>query len=736
MRYIELLSEQQLDEVRMSPKAFRKFLNSPEAEGMMAGFEAEMWFASVLDPGGEAEESDPDYEEDTTVDSIRQVLRFFDDSSSPSQLRRAEDRMRDDYQEWADRMIRDKWDFDEEDHIEEFLISEGDYDKESSMVEYLMDELSINEGEAEEILEFGKHGSMSIKMRESDPTKWDAYLDSLEYAQEKLKNMVEDIISSKDRRYDRAFDHYIEDEEYPDESEWFESENLTYMSEVGDRYHLEWPYYTNRYDEGDEPGEYDYNTAVNIGDLLKNELGVKVQVMRHTRGAQDKKDRPDDTWIIEPDGSLDDEREPQDMPLEISSPAMPLKQCYEMMEKFYKWAQHNNAYANYECSCHIGVSLPQPVGGKVDILKLALFLGDRRVLEEFDRMSNHYCESAMDKIEQKLSTGSMKVENITSAIDHMRSGLVELASIALNRIPQFELGADSEGDKNIKHGMGKYTSINPHYENPNKTYIEFRSAGGEDYFESPNDIKKLQDTLMRYSKAMQIASDPNSERKEYSRKMYNLLQPSIEKHDELGLFVKYAAGEMTVDELKKRWANFATMKQDPKKQGLAQQIFAKQNQQPVSPSDSTQHNSAGDMGIYNANIGPNTIRNATPYFRFNYNSVPPDQIQNVLMAWADRMNLRYSDYVIAKVPPEIGQTIEAVPNVRVQARTGQPQSAFTPPQPTDQTTGWWRIVDADGNELHRFRGMGNYQSNANQMASQWARENGITGPIEVYPIST
>ena len=735
MRYIELLSEEQLDEVRMSPKAFRKFLNSQEAEGMMAGFEAELWFSNVLETG--EEDSEPDYDEDRGANSIQEVLRFFTEANEPSQLRRAEDKMYSDYQDWADRMMHDKWEFDEEDHIEEFLISEGDYDKESSMVEYLIDNLSVDEAKAEEILKFGRKASMSIQIKESDPTKWNAYLDSLEHAHEKLKNMIEDIISSKDRRYERAYQFFIENEDPPDQEDWFDSEDIGLMSQVGDRYHLEWPHYTNGFSGVRDPGEYDYDVAQAIGERLKSDLGVKVQVYRRVRNDNEKENRPPDTWVIEPDGSLDDEREESDMPLEISSPPMPLKQCFEMMNKFYTWANQNNGYANYECSCHMGVSLPQPVGGKVDIIKLALFLGDKHVLEEFDRLSNTYAESAMDKIERKIySTTQKNQEQINNAIEHMKNGLVQLATSSIKLLPMFELGSSSEGYSNIRSGMGKYTSIHPHYDDPDKTYVEFRGAGGEDYFESPNDIQKLQNTLMRYSKAMAIASNPDAERNEYIKKLTKLLKPSIGNHDELRYFVQYATGEITLDQLKSEWATFLA-KEKPEQQSLAQQIFAKQNQQPASSSDSTRHNSAGDMGIYNATVNPNTIRDATPYFRFNYNSVPPMGANNVLVAWADRNRVRASDYVISKVPPEIGQTVEVSPNVRAQATTGQPQSAFTPPQQsTSQPTGWWKIVDTNGNELHRFRGMGNYQSNANQMASQWARENGITDPIEVYPVST
>ena len=44
MRYKQLLSEQQLDELRMNPRSLQKFASSPEAQGIRAGFEAELIF--------------------------------------------------------------------------------------------------------------------------------------------------------------------------------------------------------------------------------------------------------------------------------------------------------------------------------------------------------------------------------------------------------------------------------------------------------------------------------------------------------------------------------------------------------------------------------------------------------------------------------------------------------------------------------------------------------------------
>jgi hypothetical protein len=51
-------------------------------------------------------------------------------------------------------------------------------------------------------------------------------------------------------------------------------------------------------------------------------------------------------------------------------------------------------------------------------------------------------------------------------------------------------------------------------------------------------------------------------------------------------------------------------------------------------------------------------------------------------------------------------------------------------------TGAWRVLDADGNELYRFSGVGNVQSDANRVAVQWMRSNGYdqSTDISVVPI--
>jgi hypothetical protein len=110
-------------------------------------------------------------------------------------------------------------------------------------------------------------------------------------------------------------------------------------------------------------------------------------------------------------------------------------------------------------------------------------------------------------------------------------------------------------------GFGKYTSINP-----KSNYIEFRSAGGSDYFA---DMDKIQNTLMRYARATDIAMDPAAEKAEYAKKLYKLLTQTETQqvvdpktgrtrtevkgkndNDAISIFSRFVAGELPKSALK------------------------------------------------------------------------------------------------------------------------------------------------------------------------------------------
>ena len=207
---------------------------------------------------------------------------------------------------------------------------------------------------------------------------------------------------------------------------------------------------------------------------------------------------------------------------------MPLKQCLEVMEKFFEWANDHDAYTNGTTGFHMGVSMPEQDTSKVDYVKLTMFLGDKYVLEQFKRLGNTYCKSAMKKIEDAIAEGRASPKKALSAL---REGLDRKAS---------EILADNQG-------FGKFTSINP-----KDRYIEFRSAGNTDY---SRNIEKLQTTLSRYAQAMWIASHPDAYRDEYQKKLYKLLSPSEDKTDTIRELAKLSAGKTSdagIDDWAKR----------------------------------------------------------------------------------------------------------------------------------------------------------------------------------------
>ena len=114
MRYKHLLSEEQLDELRMSPGSLRAFADSPEAEGIQAGFEAELVFTGL---GGEPEydeDPEPDYDADERCHSIDGVVEFFQNDEfgygiSDREANKLRDNLDEMYYEWHDNQMYDQW---------------------------------------------------------------------------------------------------------------------------------------------------------------------------------------------------------------------------------------------------------------------------------------------------------------------------------------------------------------------------------------------------------------------------------------------------------------------------------------------------------------------------------------------------------------------------------------------------------------------------------------------------
>jgi hypothetical protein len=194
----------------------------------------------------------------------------------------------------------------------------------------------------------------------------------------------------------------------------------------------------------------------------------------------------------------------------------------EDIAKVAKWASQIGAYTNSSTGLHMNVSVPNIED--LDYVKLAMFLGDNYILEQFGREGNTYCKSALEKIK---STARANPDRVDEMLRQFQNGLNELAS------------------KMIHTGSTeKYTSINRQ-----SNRVEFRSPGGDWLSEFGDNPDKIKNTLLRTVVALDVASDPTAYRQEYYKKLYKTLSQGSQDTS-IEYFAKYAAGELPKQALK------------------------------------------------------------------------------------------------------------------------------------------------------------------------------------------
>jgi len=185
-----------------------------------------------------------------------------------------------------------------------------------------------------------------------------------------------------------------------------------------------------------------------------------------------------DRWYIEPDGSL----RPQsgDTSCEIVGPPTPAAKAMSDLRSFYKLASSLQLYTNSSTGLHVNVSIPD----SLDVLKLAVLLGDQYVLQSFGRANSRFAVSVLQSLKdrtfvpQNLADFQKKMTNLVNSIS---------------------------GDH--------FASINW-----NGKYVSFRQAGG-DYLANQTQIEN---TVGRFVRAMVIASDPAAYRNEYMKKLASM----------------------------------------------------------------------------------------------------------------------------------------------------------------------------------------------------------------------
>jgi len=596
-------SVEELDEVKMSPSALEKFATSKEAQGIRAGFEAELIFR---DTQGESDEEDPepDYDADERAYSIQQVIEFFDNDEygyglSDRERNRLEENLDETYMNWRDEQMTSDFRNDAEDLIRDVLLAETPMSERIGL--YLTDSMQKSDEEADRILAAGADAPRFTKSADQEAyaaenPDYAVYLEAAEGAEAELDESVEDSVRQEDGYWDEALDEYRDNYSGDDDS-FFSDVGLRWMSDIANEYNLDWPVWNM--DARGNDGSRDWE---DIGSSLQDAVDMPVKVSTNYHSAA----RREGTWIIEPDGSLHPDDKSEEMGLEIVSPPMPLLTAIEKLKQVTDWANDpngGNAYTNSTTGLHMGVSLPgiqaedATDAAGIDYVKLILFLGDKYVQQQFGRSANNYCASAMDKLKQNIKGGRSDPAGV---VELLRHGLTELAY------------------KELQKGVGtsKYTSahIQP-------GYIEFRSPGGDWLAKSDEDIGILENTMLRFARAMAIAGDPSAERQEYAKKLYKLVtQDNPQYADQLRLFSEFSAGTINKEQLKKQWADTVLQKEIPSAGKEEFEVFRRDNKDSpdgiVGTLYAQDYDSAYDLFLrqYGRDINDLDVRTKLPWF--------------------------------------------------------------------------------------------------------------------------
>jgi hypothetical protein len=615
MRYQEFeLNEDELFELKMSPTNLAKMAKNIDAR---AGMEFEL-----IVPGVENEEeeyeSEPDYDMDESFPTgrgwQRDIIDFFrggDMGNSTRSIQRAIDELNENFWSWMD------------DESENFINSDE-----------------------------GQERAMEIA---TDNVSEDDYETTEEY-QAALTDYIND---NSDNIRDRLLDEFREDADSHFER-FLEESGIEMMSDFANEHSLDWPYWS--YPERDNSGGASIDA---VADDFSQAIDRPVNAASSYHGAR----REAGHYVVEPDGSL--QGDDGESGLEFVSPVLTVSEMLEDIDKVAKWARRVGAYTNDSTGLHMNVSVPDQAN--LDYVKLAMFLGDNYILEQFGRAGNTYCKSALNKIKQQAKQNPDRVEEM------MR---------------QFQNGLNQLASKMIHTGSTeKFVSIN----NRNG-WIEFRSPGG-DWLGS--DLGPVKNTLLRAVVALDVATKPEEYKQEYYKKLVKTLQNPVEfagargerqqrvdkgTDDAISVFAKYAAGELPTSALKSFIRQIQTQREVKKQApGSGKQYWWRVSRPGYSGSIevvATTREEAIDKG---------TASDGYPSWR--------------------------------------GQ-----PDVRAEPSRPYEDIPQQTPSRDQEFTGTWEVVSRySNNVIHTIRGIGNSVADAERHAARWQEDYGFSDPIYVRP---
>jgi hypothetical protein len=363
-----------------------------------------------------------------------------------------------------------------------------------------------------------------VDERKEDPDYLDNYV-SYEVDMDDVTNYKEMILQGLEDQDDRQAQEEIEERSDWEEDAWareyvdaeHEDHFLEWLADDirdnGEQWDEAWDRALSNVDEDDWCSE-EYNG--NWGSLLSemdiylysNSQGSMEEVADQLRDWASNSSKSDnveagdyhsgqqvdnDYWRVEDDSSI----EGDGMGAEIISPVYdtPTEMLAEMKSLFSHWSDRN-VDTNRSTGLHVTMSMAgnQEAPNK---LKIALLLGDKYLLKQFNRDGNSYTKSQVKEIQQYMQNvgANYKDEKNLSALEDMLKGGIS---------------------------AGKFTSINfkDATNDDGNGLIEFRIAGGDGYHMDFDTVAK---TTIRYAAVMRAGHDKEAFRKDYIRALFRFV---------------------------------------------------------------------------------------------------------------------------------------------------------------------------------------------------------------------
>jgi hypothetical protein len=490
-----------LFEVKMNPTNLSKLASKIDAK---VGIEFEMIIPDIF-VRSEDDYPENDMDQDIQASSIEDIIDFFsEDNNDYRYLRKLKNKLQDDYDLELDNIVGNKWDEEGKKYFKKWV--------------------------RENVPEYEVANTLNIEYDDKDKIK---------LTKKQWNEFTELEWKNKSHNYNIAYDKFkkeLIDNEITEEDVLREM-GIEWMSDVYDRYDIEWPYQVQM---GDDPEEVFEKFAYDLEKYVSYNVEYSTQYHGNPKS--------DDTYMIEPDSSIS----PDDVGvgIEIVSPPLPLEEVNTEIKNVINWAYDNDAYTNSSTGLHINISIPGYNIDKLDFVKLVLFSGDDYVLEQFDRVANTFAVSALDKINEFVTE-----EDKELFFKALKGKLNNIASKI------FHIGKTD-----------KYTSINV-----KDDYVEIRSPGGNWL---DKDINEIMNTIHRYIVALDIALDSTKYQEEYLKKLTKLFSPKRNSIEEI--FIQYASGKLTKQALKK---SLLANKQQRDSAKLKEKGIIIKNRSNVEPGD-------------------------------------------------------------------------------------------------------------------------------------------------------